>query len=70
MRATYNLDGWWTCVQVDRAVSWAGRYIENRLAERDQQGHALYDLDSLLSQDEINSPEAIRALMAMFGVRG
>ena len=75
-RRKYRLDGWWASVQLDHAVTWVGRYVENKLMERDTEGHELYDLDVLLSDgsenenNHLNTPEGIAALKAMFGAVG
>lgn len=76
VRRKYRLDGWWASIQLDHAVTWVGRYVENQLMERDTDGNTRYDLDALLSDgtedvsERVNTPEGIAALKAMFGVVG
>lgn len=35
---THGLGGWWTCYQFDSAITWFGRYIENKLTETETVG--------------------------------
>jgi hypothetical protein len=56
-------------LQFDRAVTWFGRHVENKLLERTDTGDPLYDLDELLgsgSQDDVKA--AVQQLSAAFGV--
>lgn len=63
-------DGWWECYQLDRAVSWFGRYVENKLSELDKDGNPIYTLEELLTDKDTrtNSPEGLAWLAAQFGV--
>jgi hypothetical protein len=33
VQETFNLDGWWTCYQFDRAVAYLGNWVEGKMAE-------------------------------------
>jgi len=39
---------WWTCYRFDNAVSCLGRFVENKVNQRDKDGEPLYTVESLL----------------------
>lgn len=45
---TQGLAGWFLCDQVDRAVTFFGRYIEAKLHETDENGKFIHTLEELL----------------------
>lgn len=63
-------DGWWECLQLDRAVSWLGRYVESKMSELDRDGNPVYTLEELLEDTDttMNSREGLAWLAAQFGV--
>lgn len=63
-----GFDGWWEALQLDRAVSWFGRYVESKLHETDKRGNPRYELEDLLADQQTNSQDGLKALAAMFGV--
>lgn len=68
VRERTGFDGWWEALQLDRAVSWFGRYVESKLSETDKKGNPRYQLEDVLADEQVNSVEGIQALAAMFGV--
>jgi hypothetical protein len=65
---TTGLDGWWEAFQLDKAVSWFGRYVENKLNETDSRGRSRYTLDEILGTDASNAQKGLAELGAAFGV--
>jgi hypothetical protein len=61
---TTGLDGWWACIQFDRAVSWFGRYVESKLSEYED-GKAVYSLVELLGEGD--EQQDVHAFIAAFG---
>lgn len=66
-------DGWWEGYQLDHAVSWAGRHIEDKLGELDKDGEHVHTLEDLLSDDNdtsdaVNTPDGLAWLKANMGV--
>jgi len=63
-------DGWWECYQFDRAVSWLGRYVENKMSELNRDGEPMHTLEDLLAESDttMNSREGLAWLAAQFGV--
>jgi hypothetical protein len=49
---TTGLDGWWAGLQLDRAVSWVGRYIESKLSEIED-GEPVHSLSDLLDTEDV-----------------
>ena len=49
MERRYGLDGWWTCLQLDRCVTRFGLWVEKRLLERDERGRPRCTLEMLLA---------------------
>lgn len=68
MNERTGFDGWWEALQLDRAVSWFGRYVESKLHETDKRGNPRYELEDLLADQHTNSQDGLKALAAMFGV--
>lgn len=52
---TDGLATWWTCYQFDSAVTYFGRWIDNKLEERDKQGKQKYKLSDLLKPKNLSS---------------
>lgn len=69
MTDRFGFDGWWECVQFDRAVTWFGRHVENKLMERDDNGRSLYTLEMILDiePDEAQQRANFDAFAAMLG---
>lgn len=68
VQETSGFDGWWECFQLDRAVSWFGRYVENKLSKLDKTGHPIYRLEELLSiDDKADLKQTLAALGAALG---
>jgi hypothetical protein len=63
-------DGWWEALQLDRAVGWFGRHVENKLMERNKQGQPVYTLEMLLdlNPDEARQRAQFDAFAAALGV--
>lgn len=61
---TTGLDGWWACIQFDRAVSWFGRYVESKLSEYED-GTQVHSLADLLGVE--NEKQDAKAFIAAFG---
>jgi hypothetical protein len=59
----YQMDGWWTCIQVDTAVLYFGGWIEHKLLERDEQGKAIYSLEDLLRETVVMGDAAFWELV-------
>lgn len=59
----YGMDGWWTCMQFDRAVLYLGNWVDAKLLERDQEGHQVYTLDDLLYETDANTDDAFLRLV-------
>ncbi len=39
MRQRFQMDGWWTAIQFDRAVTWFGNHVESLTGELVDDGH-------------------------------
>lgn len=64
---TYQMDGWWTCIQFDRAVTYLGGWVDNKLLERDEKGHAIYTLEQLLAEKDTSSAASFLELVGYNG---
>lgn len=62
---TTGLDGWWAALQLDRAVSWFGRFVESALDEM-RDGKPVHSLEELLG-DETNGEGDLQAFLTAFG---
>lgn len=63
---TTGLDGWWAALQLDRAVSWFGRFVESALDEMDD-GKPVHSLEELLGDSDTNGEGDLQAFLAAFG---
>lgn len=68
VRETSGFDGWWEALQFDRAVTYAGRFIENKLNELDSKGHPRHTINELLDDTPVSPQAELAGLMATFGV--
>lgn len=50
IRDEFGFDGLWWCIQFDKAIYWAGNYIESKLHEVDKRGRHKYKLKDLLTE--------------------
>jgi len=68
VRETSGFDGWWESLQFDRAVTYAGRFIENKLNELDSKGNHTHTMEELLGENTNNQQAGFAGLMATLGV--
>jgi hypothetical protein len=62
-----GLDGWYAAFLLDRAVTWFGRYVENKLMERDRNGKPVHTLEALLRDADEAPRSDLHALVAALG---
>jgi hypothetical protein len=61
-------DDWFTAHQFNAAVSWFGRYVENRLHEYDDKAkRPKYSLEELLSPDPLPQENPLQRIRSILG---
>lgn len=57
----------WTAIQFDAAVSYFGRWVDNRLSEFEKDGSAKYRLEDLLADE--SKPVSLVEFFSAFGIK-